>query len=206
MARAFADIAFTDSVKALQVRYGSRNAYSGLAFDKNKSDRLTELEINFLSECDSFYLGTVGENGWPYIQHRGGSKGVLQVLDDRTITFVDFKGNQQYISLGNINANEKVSLFVMDYPNRRRLKIWARARLVDENINAELIARFNNPEYPARVDRAVILSIEAIDWNCPKYITQRYSNEEIAQLIDPLLEENRMLKMQLAQALAEQKT
>ena len=100
MARAFADIAFTDSVKEIQVRYGSRNVYSGLAFDLDQSDRLTEFEINFLSESDSFYLGTVGENGWPYVQHRGGPKGVLQVLDDKTIAYAEFNGNQQYISLG----------------------------------------------------------------------------------------------------------
>ena len=206
MARAFADIAFTDSVKEMQVRYGTRNAYSGLAFDLDQSDRLTEFEINFLSESDSFYLGTVGENGWPYVQHRGGPKGVLQVLDDKTIAYAEFNGNQQYISLGNIHANEKVLLFVMDYPNRRRLKIWARAQLVDANINVELIARMNNLEYPARADRAVLLSVEAIDWNCPQHITQRFSNAEIAQVLTPLLEENHMLKLQLAQALKNTKT
>ena len=206
MARAFADIAFTDSVKEIQVRYGSRNVYSGLAFDLDQSDRLTEFEINFLSESDSFYLGTVGENGWPYVQHRGGPKGVLQVLDDKTIAYAEFNGNQQYISLGNIHANEKVLLFVMDYPNRRRLKIWARAQLVDANINVELIARMNNLEYPARADRAVLLSVEAIDWNCPQHITQRFSNAEIAQVLTPLLEENHMLKLQLAQALKNTKT
>ena len=206
MARAFADIAFTDSVKEIQVCYGSRNVYSGLAFDLDQSDRLTEFEINFLSESDSFYLGTVGENGWPYVQHRGGPKGVLQVLDDKTIAYAEFNGNQQYISLGNIHANEKVLLFVMDYPNRRRLKIWARAQLVDANINVELIARMNNLEYPARADRAVLLSVEAIDWNCPQHITQRFSNAEIAQVLTPLLEENHMLKLQLAQALKNTKT
>jgi predicted pyridoxine 5'-phosphate oxidase superfamily flavin-nucleotide-binding protein len=202
MARAFAEIAFTDSVKAAQSRYGSRQAYSRFEFDGERRDRLSEHEIAFLAERDSFYMGSVGENGWPYVQHRGGPKGFLKVLDEKTIGFADFRGNRQYISVGNVNADDRVSLFIMDYPNRQRLKLWARARIVDPNEEPELVARLEVPAYRARIERGIVMTIEAVDWNCPQHITPRYSQVEVERLIAPLIEENRLLTAQLAQTMA----
>jgi len=202
MARAFAEIAFTDSVKAAQTHYGTRQANRGFEIDEERRNRLSEHEIAFLAERDSFYMASVGENGWPYVQHRGGTKGFLKVLDDKTIGFADFRGNKQYISVGNLNADDRVSLFLMDYPNRQRLKLWARARIVHANEDAELIARLAVPSYRAQVERGIVMTIEAVDWNCPQHITPRYTQTEIARLIAPLIEENRALKAQLQQALA----
>lgn len=200
MARAFAEIAFTDSVKAAQSRYGTRKANAGFEFDTERRDCLGEHEIAFLAERDSFYLGSVGENGWPYIQHRGGPKGFLKVLDGKTIGFADFRGNRQYISVGNVNADDRVSLFLMDYPNRQRLKLWARAKIVHPDDDPALIARLELPGYRARIERGIIMTIEAVDWNCPQHITPRYTQKEVERLIAPLLEANRLLKAQLAQA------
>jgi hypothetical protein len=205
MTRAFEKIAYTDSVKAAQQRYGSR--YDGVDRGEERQDHLSEYEIDFLAERDSFYMASTGksvgkngdESGWPYIQHRGGPKGFLKVLDDKTIGFADFKGNRQYISVGNLNADNRVSLFIMDYPKRRRLKIWARARVVDESTDADLVAKLAVTGYQARVERGIVLSIEALDWNCPQHITSRFSEEEIRQIVIPLLEENRALKAKLAQ-------
>ena len=201
MARAFADIAFTDSVKQAQNRYGSRKSYAGFESDGGHRDRLSENEIAFLAERDSFYMGSVGENGWPYVQHRGGPKGFLKVLDEATIGFADFRGNRQYISVGNLNADGRVSLFLMDYPNRQRLKLWARARVVHPDEDPELVARLGLPGYKARIERGIIMAIEAVDWNCPQHITPRFTEAEIERLIAPLIEENRSLQAQLAQAM-----
>lgn len=197
MARAFAEIAFTDSVKAAQTRYGSRKAYVKFDFDENRRDRLSEHEIAFLAERDSFYMGSVGENGWPYVQHRGGPTGFLKVLNEKIIGFADFRGNKQYISVGNLNADDRVSLFFMDYPNRRRLKLWARARIVHRDDDSELVARLEVTAYPARVERGIIMTIEAVDWNCSQHITPRFSQAEVERLIAPLIEENRALKAQI---------
>ena len=167
---------------------------------KNRRDFLGEYEIAFLAERDSFYMGSVGENGWPYVQHRGGPKGFLKVLDQKTIGFADFMGNKQYISAGNLSTDDRVSLFIMDYPNRQRLKIWARARLVYENEDAALIAQLEVPGYQARVERGIIMTIEALDWNCPQHITPRYTKAEVESLIAPLLDEIQALKAQIASA------
>lgn len=175
MARAFSEIAFTDSVRSMQTRYGSRQAYAKFDFAEDRRDRLSEHEIEFLAERDSFYLATVGENGWPYVQHRGGPKGFLKVLDDKTIGFADFRGNKQYISIGNLSTDDRVSLFIMDYPNRQRLKLWARARIIQEDEDAAIIAQLEVPGYQARVEHGILLTIEALDWNCPQHITPRYS-------------------------------
>ena len=202
MARAFADIAFTDSVKQAQNRYGSRKSYAGFESDGGHRDRLSENEIAFLAERDSFYLGSVGENGWPYVQHRGGPKGFLKVLDETTIGFADFRGNRQYISVGNLNADGRVSLFLMDYPNRQRLKLWVRARVVHPDEDPELVARLELPGYKARIERGIIMAVEAVDWNCPQHITPRFTEAEIERLVAPLIEENRSLQAQLAQAMS----
>lgn len=200
MARAFSEIAFTNSVRSMQTRNGSRTAYAKFDFAEDRRDRLSENEIEFLAERDSFYMATVGENGWPYVQHRGGPKGFLKVLDDKTIGFADFRGNKQYISVGNLSADDRVSLFIMDYPNRQRLKLWARARIVHEEEDAGLIAQLEVPDYEARVEHGIILTIEAVDWNCPQHITPRYSKNEVDGLIAPLLDEIQALKTQITSA------
>lgn len=183
MAGAFADIAFTANVKAVQARMGSREAYGRREQEPVEEPVLGPQEIAFIEARDSFYQGTVSETGWPYVQHRGGPAGFLKVLDARTIGYADFTGNRQYISTGNLAGDDRVSLFLMDYPHQARLKILGRAWVVDEDGDPELLARLDNPHYRARVERGIIISIEGFDWNCPKYITPRYTKDEIAQRI-----------------------
>jgi predicted pyridoxine 5'-phosphate oxidase superfamily flavin-nucleotide-binding protein len=204
MARAFAEIAFTDSVKAAQNRYGSRKANTGFELDLDRRDTLGGHEVAFLAERDSFYIASVGDNGWPYVQHRGGPKGFLKVLDEKTLGFADFRGNRQYISVGNLNADGHVSLFVMDYPNRARLKLWAWARVVHADEDPALLARLELPGYKARVERGIVLTVAAIDWNCPQHITPRYTQEEVERLIAPVIEENRLLQARLALAVGQE--
>jgi uncharacterized protein len=194
MATAFAEIAFTPSVKAAQNLYGSRQANLRFELAKESGNQLTELEAEFIAERDSFYQATVSESGWPYIQHRGGPKGFLRLLDEHTLGFADFRGNVQYLSVGNLNANDRISLILMDYPNRRRLKIWGHALIVHEHEDPGLIAQLEDPAYRARVERGIVIQVEAYDWNCPQHITPRYSEAEIGHLIAPLLEEIRILK------------
>ncbi len=196
MANSFADIVFTPSVKAAQSLYGSREANRDFELSENAKNELTEREMKFIAERDSFYQATVSESGWPYVQHRGGPIGFLKVLDKRTIGFADFRGNAQYLSVGNLNANDRISLIFIDYPNRRRLKIWGRARIVHEKEYPELIAQFEEPTYRARVERGIVIHVEAYDWNCSQHITPRYSKAEIEKMIAPLLEENHRLKSQ----------
>jgi predicted pyridoxine 5'-phosphate oxidase superfamily flavin-nucleotide-binding protein len=189
MARAFAAITFTPSVRAAQIRYGSRRANEGFERAEDRRDELTSREAEFIATRDSFYQASVSETGWPYVQFRGGPKGFLKVLDENTIGYADFRGNVQYISAGNINADGRVALILIDYPNRRRLKIWGRARLVHADEDADLLARLEIPTYRARVERAVIVTVEAFDWNCPQHITRRFTEEEIAELTAPLAQE-----------------
>jgi predicted pyridoxine 5'-phosphate oxidase superfamily flavin-nucleotide-binding protein len=183
MARKFADITFTPAVKAAQTRYGSRDANERFEIGKQSGATLRKVETKFIEARDSFYQATVNEDGWPYVQFRGGPAGFLKVLDERTIGYADFRGNVQYLSVGNISANDRVALILMDYPNRRRLKVWARARLVHEDEDPELLARLEVPTYRARVERAVVMTIEAFDWNCPQHITPRFTDDEIDQRI-----------------------
>ncbi|MEH6421453.1 2Fe-2S iron-sulfur cluster-binding protein [Pseudomonas sp. CGJS7] len=191
MPRAFARIGFTPSVQQAQQRYGSREANRSFELSDDARDEIGEREAEFIGERDSFYQATVGEEGWPYVQHRGGPAGFLRVLDSKTLGYADFRGNRQYLSVGNLGANERISLILMDYPNRRRLKIWGRARIVHEDENPELIARLEMPAYRARVERGVVIEVEACDWNCPQHITPRYTEAEVEQLIEPLREQLR---------------
>lgn len=189
MARAFAEITFTPSVKVAQTRYGSRAGNAGFEQAEERRDVLTEREAEFIQARDGFYQASVGETGWPYVQFRGGPNGFLKVLDERTIAYADFRGNVQYISTGNINADGRVALILMDYPNRRRLKIWARAQIVHESEDPALLARLEVPTYRARVERAVVMTVEAFDWNCPQHITPRFTEGEIAEFVAPLRRE-----------------
>ncbi|MCF7223545.1 2Fe-2S iron-sulfur cluster-binding protein [Marilutibacter chinensis] len=186
MARRFAELAFTPSVKAAQQRHGSREGNLGHELAEDRRDRIGPAEAAFIAERDSFYIASVGEEGWPYVQHRGGPRGFLRVLDDRTLGFADFRGNRQYISVGNVSADDRVSLILVDYPGRRRLKLWARARVVEFQDDPLLLARLESPDYRARVERGIVLQVEAFDWNCPQHITPRYTEAEIAPRLQAL--------------------
>ena len=178
------DIAFTPAVKALQERNGSRAGYARMAEKKDWHDTVTPELAAFLAERDSFYLASASAEGRPYIQHRGGPKGFLKVLDDKRLAFADFGGNRQYISAGNLSENDQAAIFLMDYPNRRRLKLWGRARVVEDD--PELLARLVEPGYKAKPERAFLFEVEAWDVNCPQHITPRYSEAEIAPALAKL--------------------
>jgi predicted pyridoxine 5'-phosphate oxidase superfamily flavin-nucleotide-binding protein len=185
MAYGFLDIAATPSVKAAQAENGSAHLWSD--FKGHRAfDRFTESEIAFLAERDSFYLATVSETGWPYVQHRGGPRGFLRVIDDRTLAFADFAGNRQYISLGNLGADGRVSLILMDYVNRRRLKIFAHAEVKRVADDPELVEKIATPGYRGRIERIFVLHLDAFDWNCPQHITQRFDAADVAQAIGTL--------------------
>ncbi len=181
----FTKFAFTDSVRRAQQRYGSRQSYARVEASGNQYV-LTNREISFIESRDSFYMATVGENGWPYVQFRGGPKGFLKVIDSTTLGYADFRGNMQYISVGNINSSRKASLFLMDYPSQQRLKIWAESEMIDAEQNAELLKELKMPDYKANIERLIIFKIQAFDWNCPQHITPRFTSEEIAEEIAKL--------------------
>jgi predicted pyridoxine 5'-phosphate oxidase superfamily flavin-nucleotide-binding protein len=178
MAHRFSEILFTDAVRAAQERYGSRAQGERLLAHGPANDRLTAAEKAFIEARDGFYLASVSESGWPYLQFRGGPAGFVRVLDAGTIGYADFRGNRQYISAGNIARDDRVALFFMDYANRQRLKLLGRARIEDAREAPELAQRLALPDYRARVERAVVISVEAFDWNCPQHITPRYTDGE----------------------------
>jgi uncharacterized protein len=194
MPKAFATISFTESVKAAQSRYGSRERNQDFELSDDPRNRLGQFETEFIEARDSFYQATISENGWPYVQHRGGPAGFLRVIDKETIGYADFSGNKQYLSVGNLNANPRISLILVDYPNRRRLKLWGTVRIVHESEEPEIIARLEVPSYRARVERGIIIHVEAVEWNCPQHITPRYSKAEVDTIIQPLIEEIAFLR------------
>ena len=200
MSRAYTDIAFTPAVRAMQTRMGTRAGYASLDRTDDRRDALTEVEAEFIHARDGFYQASVSETGWPYVQFRGGPAGFLKVLDGNTIGYADFRGNVQYISAGNLQGNDRVSIILMDYANRRRLKILGRARLVGASEEPALIARLEPPRYRARVERAVIIAVEGYDWNCPQHITPRFTEAEIAAAVAPLHAEIARLREALGQA------
>ena len=178
------DIAFTPTVKSIQADRGSRSAYANVEQNHPWQSTVTPQLEDFLAELDMFYLGTANANGQPYIQYRGGPPGFLQVLDERTLAFADFGGNQQYISLGNLADNPQTFLFLMDYANRRRIKVWCTAHVIEDD--PELLARLGDPTYPGRVERAIVFTIKAWDVNCPQHIHQRLPSRKVAQVIEQL--------------------
>jgi predicted pyridoxine 5'-phosphate oxidase superfamily flavin-nucleotide-binding protein len=184
MARNFAEIAFTDAVKQLQEQHGSRKAYERME-KSNIVDGLTINEVTFIQDRDSFYLASIGVKEFPYIQHRGGPKGFLKVLDSKRIGFIDFVGNKQYVSVGNIETNKNVSLIIIDYPSRTRLKIFAKAEVVELKDNPELYDQLDLEDYKFRPERMIVFNIEAYDWNCPQHIIPRYSISEIEKAFLP---------------------
>lgn len=190
----FHKIAFTPNVKAVQSEFGTRSIYERSDSAKEVRAELTGAEFDFIEQRDGFYLATAGETGWPYVQYRGGPRGFLKVIDARTIGYADFRGNRQYISVGNLRGNDKAALFLMDYANRRRLKILARARVDDD---PELIRSLRHEDYKAKIERAVILDVEAFDWNCPQHITPRYTMDEVEAMVRPVYEHIEKLEKEI---------
>jgi len=185
MTRQFAEIAFTAKVKEIQTAQGSRATYARIKEHDEPGDALTEQESTFIALRDSFYLATIGETGWPYVQHRGGPAGFLKVLDPGTLGFADYRGNRQYISVGNIAGDDRVSLILIDYPNRLRLKILGHARAVSSDDPA-LLTQLQCHGYRAKVERGIAIRVAAFDWNCPQHITPRFTATEVEGIVRPL--------------------
>jgi len=186
MTHGFLDIATTPSVRAVQAAMGSDRVWQNLKGDR-AFDKFTPYEAAFNAQRDSFYMASVSETGWPYIQHRGGQKGFLHVLDEQTIGFADLRGNKQYISLGNLEHDDRVALFLMDYPSQSRLKILGHAEFHEDDDPArELLETLRMPEEQTPAERAVLIHVEAFDWNCQQHITPRYTEEEIAEIFEPM--------------------
>jgi predicted pyridoxine 5'-phosphate oxidase superfamily flavin-nucleotide-binding protein len=190
----------TPSVKEAQAANGVGDYWAKFHGDRT-FDRLTPDEAAFITERDSFYMATVAQNGWPYVQHRGGPPGFLRVLDEKTLGFADFRGNRQYVSVGNANANGRAAFILMDYPGRHRLKLLGHIEIKDVKDDAELAAKLAVPEYKAKIERAVLVHLESFDWNCPQHITPRFTEAELAVALAPIRKrlesleaENKMLR------------
>ena len=177
----FTELAFTDSVRAQQEKYGTRTAYARMEQGGKFRNQLTWQEQRHIEGRDGFYLSSVGENGWPYMQFRGGPKGFLKVIDDNTLAFADFRGNGQYISTGNLQAGNRASLILMDYANQQRLKIWAEVDILQADTDEALLQQLTMPDYKARIERLVLLKVQAYDWNCPQHIKPRYTIDELEE-------------------------
>jgi predicted pyridoxine 5'-phosphate oxidase superfamily flavin-nucleotide-binding protein len=181
----FLNIAGTPSVQEAQRENGSGDYWAAFKGDRS-FDRFTDAERQFIAIRDSFYMATVSETGWPYVQHRGGPPGFIRVLDDKTLGIADFRGNRQYITLGNLTAGSRASLFLMDYPNRRRLKIFAHTEVKSLAGNPELTKALSTPGYKALPERALLFHLDAFDWNCPQHITPRFTEAEVAEALLPV--------------------
>ena len=205
MAYGFLDIASTPGVRAAQEANGSGKYWAN--FDGDRTfDRFTPAEAAFIAERDSFYMATVSESGWPYVQHRGGPPGFIRVLDEKTLAILDFRGNRQYISTGNLATDDRAALILMDYPHRRRLKLYAHVEARDLAADPELAEKLTLPDYRAKVERGLIIHLAAFDWNCPQHIVPRFSEAELAPALAPMrarleaLEtENQALRAKLAE-------
>jgi len=204
MSYGFLDIAITPSVRAAQKAMGVDHVWQDFKGDR-EFDRLTENEAAFIADRDSFYMATVSETGWPYVQHRGGPRGFLKLVDDRTLAFADYRGNRQYISTGNVAANDRVCLFLMDYARRARLKIYAHVEEVALDAEPDLTMLVTDPNYRAKIERIFRLRLESFDWNCPQHITPRFTEGEVNEAVRPLRDrlaqlesENAELRVRLA--------
>jgi predicted pyridoxine 5'-phosphate oxidase superfamily flavin-nucleotide-binding protein len=183
MADKFHEIVFTDSVRKAQAHYYGK---SQRVEDAPERDALTEDEMGFIQSRDSFYMATVSETGWPYVQHRGGKPGFLRVISPTALAFADYKGNRQLLSTGNLAVTDRVTLFLMDYPQRTRLKILGHARVEDARQHPELVAQLAEPEVQRLVERLFFIEVVSFDWNCPQYITPRYTAAEVEVAVAPL--------------------
>jgi len=195
--KAFAEIAFTPAVQALQVAHGSRAAYART--QTRPGEGLGAREEEFLAGADSFYMATVSETGWPYVQHRGGPRGFLKVLSPARVAFADFGGNRQFVSAGNASRHDRVSIIVMDYPNRARFKLLGRLRFETMGeADPELAFAVELPDYRARLERVAVIDVEAFDWNCPQHITPRFTLEDIDAASKPLHDRIKQLETEIA--------
>jgi predicted pyridoxine 5'-phosphate oxidase superfamily flavin-nucleotide-binding protein len=201
----FRTLAFTPLVKKLQERYGSRRQYERMEEAGDPQDALTAFEEQFLADRDSFYMATTGATGWPYVQHRGGPKGFLKVIDNRTLAFADFRGNKQYISTGNLLSDDRAALIFVDYPRQARLKILGRVEIFEGDEAESWLPRVRVSDYKAVIERVYVIHIEAYDWNCPQHIIPRYTAEEIREgmqdverRMQALREENEALRQEIA--------
>ena len=183
MGHQFSKIAFTPTIRALQEADGSRASYARNELGEPHHDRLGEREAAFIAMRDSFYMATVTETDWPYIQHRGGPAGFLRVLDEKTIAFADFRGNRQFVSVGNLAKNDRVALFLMDYAHQARLKILGHARVIELKDDSALAEKLTLPGYRAKPERAFLITVDAFDWNCPQHITQRFTLADVEDAV-----------------------
>jgi uncharacterized protein len=181
----FLDIAVTPSVRAAQAAMGVDQHWQHFKGERT-FDKLTPNEAAFIAQRDSFYMATVSETGWPYVQHRGGAPGFLKVIDEKTLAFADYRGNRQYISVGNLGADDRVALILVDYANRARLKIYAHVEAVPLDADPALAQQVANPGYRGKPERILKLHLEAFDWNCPQHITPRFTEAEIVEGVRPL--------------------
>jgi predicted pyridoxine 5'-phosphate oxidase superfamily flavin-nucleotide-binding protein len=198
MGHKFAELAFTDTVKNVQSERGSRKSYARLETGEDYNDVLGPNEAQFIAARDSFYMATVSETGWPYVQHRGGPSGFVKIIDGKTLGFGEFRGNRQYVTAGNLRQNDRVSLFFMDYPNQTRLKLLGRVRTLDRDEQGILQKLSLDEKHQARTERAFLVSVEAFDWNCPQFITPRYTRGEVDQHISELRSTIEELEAKLA--------
>jgi predicted pyridoxine 5'-phosphate oxidase superfamily flavin-nucleotide-binding protein len=201
----FGSLVFTPVVKALQERYGSRRQYARLEESGRTSDRLGKDESEFVGESDTFFMASVGGSGWPYVQHRGGPKGFLKVVDERTLAFADFRGNTQYISTGNLMTDNRVALILIDYPRRLRMKILGRAEIFEGELADDWIQKVRDPGYKATIERVFVIRVEALDWNCQQHIIPRFTKQEIKEALAPaeqrmheLEEDNKKLREEIS--------
>jgi len=206
MIKSFGSLVFTPVVMTLQERYGSRRQYARIEQLGDMPGGLGPEERDFLGERDTFYMASLGETGWPYVQHRGGPKGFLKVIDERTIAFADFRGNKQYISTGNLMTDNRVALILVDYPRQLRLKILGRAEIFEGEKAKQWLVKVRDTGYKATTERVYVIRIEAFDWNCQQHIIPRFTEEEIREVLEPverqmqkLEEDNKRLRERLDQ-------
>ncbi len=192
----FLEVAVTRSVRAAQADMGVDQIWLGE--NHRPSDTLTENEIAFIATRDSFYIASVSETGWPYVQHRGGKIGFLKVVDPQTMAFADYRGNRQYISAGNLAANDRACLFLMDYVQRTRLKVYAHVERLALDADQSLTDLVSDPTYRGRAERIFKLRLEAYDWNCPQHIIPRYTEQQVEQAVAPLRQKLQQLEAENA--------
>ena len=197
MSYGFLDIATTASVRAAQAAMGSEHLWQNFKGHR-EFDVFSPDEVAFIAQRDSFYMASVSQTGWPYIQHRGGPPGFLKVVDPKTLAFADYRGNRQYISVGNLAADDRVALILMDYAAKARLKIYAHVEAVSLAANPALTDRVAAPGYKAKPERILLLHLAAFDWNCPQHITPRFTEREIAEVLRPLREQLAVLELENA--------
>jgi uncharacterized protein len=185
MSYGFLDIAVTPAVRAVQAKMGAAETWEGFKGSR-EFDRFTADEAAFIAERDSFYMATVSETGWPYVQFRGGPPGFLKQVDDRTLAFADFRGNRQYISTGNVAVNDRACLFLMDYANRMRLKIYVHVEVLELDQEPKLTEMVTMPDYKAKLERIYRMRLVAFDWNCRQHITPRFTEQQVAAAVKPL--------------------